>query len=392
MLRTAPSRERVETWISKYWLPFGYLALLSGLFWVPERSLYSKVFYGLIAFPALLAMLASPRKTQFLTKEPVVVLFFVFAIWLIISLLWSNSDQGMSSHLKRPLYALMLFGGCLFMALAQGGSTLGKALLYGAIATTIGAIYSLYLFFSDPGQDRLIGSGSLSNPLLTSHLLGFTCAYWLACWSCVERYRTLAFSCSVILLLALLATGSRTPLMAMTSVGLGLVFMVRSRQAFALLAFLVTGFLLLVMLAPDVLTQRGLSYRPDIWSETLQQIMQNPWLGQGYASPLAISIPAIGYTLSDPHNVALAVTYELGVIGLLLWCLMYAAALGSCIRFRHDPAFVIASAVLIYGLMAGMTEGSNFLSRPNESWFLTWIPLALVASLSIRKRLEQTSP
>ncbi len=37
-----------------------------------------------------------------------------------------------------------------------------------------------------------------------------------------------------------------------------------------------------------------------------------------------------------------------------------------------------------YGLVAGMTEGGSFLSRPNEHWFLIWIPLALVAAFTVR--------
>jgi hypothetical protein len=39
-------------------------------------------------------------------------------------------------------------------------------------------------------------------------------------------------------------------------------------------------------------------------------------------------------------------------------------------------------------MACGLTEGSNFLSRPNENWFLIWIPLALVAALSAAKRVD----
>ncbi|MNR36360.1 hypothetical protein D3C85_1542700 [compost metagenome] len=92
---------------------------------------------------------------------------------------------------------------------------------------------------------------------------------------------------------------------------------------------------------------------------------------------------------ADPHNVELAVALEIGGIGLLLWIGLYVAALIPCIRQRAAPEFSMASALLIYGLAAGMTEGSSFVSRPNESWFLIWIPLALIASLNINKRQER---
>lgn len=389
MLAPTPLREKIDTVISNHWLPIGYFVLLTGLFWLPERSLFSKTFYILIAFPALLTMLISPKKSALLIKEPIIILFVIFSAWLITSTFWSSSDHSHSSQIKRPLYVLMLFAGCTFMAISKAGSTLGKTLLYASLITTLYAAYSFSLFLSDPSQDRLIGSGSLSNPLLTSHLLGFACVYWLARWTCAQQYQVLAIACGSILLATLLATGSRTPLVALAATSLWLACTWRSRRAFLPIAALAIGLLAMLALAPDLFTQRGLSHRPEIWSKTLQLIMETPWLGKGYGSPLAIWVPALGKTLSDPHNVELAVAYELGAIGLLLWCLMYAAALLSCIRHRTCPEFAIASALLLYGLMAGMTEGSNFLSRPNESWFLTWIPLTLVASLSIRKRLEQ---
>lgn len=382
--------QKFESFSSRYWLPTGYLVLLTGLFWLPERSLFSKTFYVLIALPALLVTLACPRKAANLFREPIIIFFLIFAAWLIASTFWSDSDHSQSSQIKRPLYVLMLFAGCTFIALSQASLTLERTLIHAALITTLAAGYSLFLFLSDPSQARLIGSGSLSNPLLTSHLLGFACAYWLARWTCAQPHQTLATLCGTILLIALLATGSRTPLFALAVTSLWLACTWRTRRAVLPIVLLVIGTLMVLILTPDLFTNRGFSHRPEIWSKAFRQIMETPWLGHGYGSPLAIWVPDLAQTLSDPHNVELAVAYELGAIGLLLWCLIYAAALAPCIRYRASPEFAIASALLIYGLMAGMTEGSNFLSRPNESWFLTWIPLALIASLSIRKRLEQT--
>ncbi|MNR36930.1 hypothetical protein D3C85_1549090 [compost metagenome] len=68
---------------------------------------------------------------------------------------------------------------------------------------------------------------------------------------------------------------------------------------------------------------------------------------------------------------------------------MYGLAIARCLKLRNLPAFKLASSLLIFGLAAGMTEGSNFLSRPNESWFLTWLPLSLVIGLSLRQRLRE---
>jgi O-antigen ligase len=92
--------------------------------------------------------------------------------------------------------------------------------------------------------------------------------------------------------------------------------------------------------------------------------------------------------LSDSHNVELAVLLELGLVGLSLWLLMYGLVLLRCLQQRHQGKFQLASALVVYGFSAGLTEGSNFFSRPNENWFLIWIPLSLVAALSISQRLQ----
>lgn len=382
--------QKLERFLSGYWLPVGYLVLLTGLFWLPERSLYSRSFYALLAVPALLASLISPRNSAQWLREPIVLCFLLFAAWLLVSLAWSHTDRSHLAQAKRPLYVLMLFAACAAMAVSRAKASLDKTLFCAAIIATLAATYGMWLYASAPDQERLIGSGSLSNPLLTSHLLGMFCTYWLARWICAQRHQVLAIACAPVLLAAVLATGSRTPLLALAAASLWLAGVWRTRRAVLSVAALAAGTLLLIALAPDMFTQRGLSYRPEIWSEALRQIMEAPWLGKGYASTLSIPVRALNTEFSDPHNVELAVALKLGVVGLLLWCLMYAAALACCIRHRASAEFAIASALLIYGLMAGMTEGSNFLSRPNESWFLTWIPLTLIAGLSIRKRLEQT--
>ena len=68
---------------------------------------------------------------------------------------------------------------------------------------------------------------------------------------------------------------------------------------------------------------------------------------------------------------------------------MHGAALWACWQQRSDLYFIIAGALVVYGLGAGLAEGGGILSRPKEHWFLTWIPLALVAALNIGRKKER---
>jgi O-antigen ligase len=232
----------------------------------------------------------------------------------------------------------------------------------------------------------MIGTGALSNPLLTSHVFGFFCIYWITSWMIAnERKPWLALLLALPLAGALLATGSRTPLMALTLTCLWMLLMA-GKRALAVLVAIALACGALAFLQPDIWLERGASFRPQLWSEALRQAGEQLWMGKGYGSSFVFKVEGLNFDLLDPHNVALAVLLELGLIGLTLWLIMFGLALFRCLQLRHEPQFQLASALIVYGLCAGMAEGSNFLSRPNENWFIVWIPVALFAALSLAKR------
>ncbi len=380
---SAPS---ISHFIINRWLVLGYLALLTGLFWLPNGSLYTKVFYGTMAFPALLALVYQPRKLAALVREPMLIAFLLFAAWLLLSLSWSGTDVDRSGLGKRPLYVFMLFAGCTLIALSDIELLL-KTLRVGAALASLAALVNLIIYLMGPPPDwRLIGAGALRNPLLTSHVFGMFCAYWVAVWLTRDVRRDwIPILLSLPLLAALMATGSRTPLMALAVMSVWMLIMAPRRAAYLMAAGSVLAIASFLAL-PDLLLQRGVSFRPQLWGDALGQAAQQLWFGYGYDSRFTFHAEGLNLSMSDPHNVELAVLLELGLVGLLFWLVMYGCGLWRCFSQRQHSGFKIASAMLIYGLAAGLTEGSSFLSRPNESWFLIWIPLSLVAALSISQR------
>ncbi|WP_256660901.1 O-antigen ligase [Pseudomonas sp. DY-1] len=380
---SAPS---ISHFIINRWLVLGYLALLTGLFWLPNGSLYTKVFYGMVAVPALLALIHRPRKLGTLAREPMLIAFLLFAAWLLLSLSWSGTDVERGGLGKRPLYVFMLFAGCTLIAL-EDQELLLKALKVGAAVASLAALVNLVIYATAPPPDwRLIGVGALRNSLLTSHVFGMFCAYWIAVWLTRDVRRDwISVLLCLPLLAALMATGSRTPLMALAIMSIWMLIMAPRRSVYLMAAGSVLALVSFLTL-PDLLLQRGVSFRPQLWSNALGQAAQHLWLGYGYDSRFTFHAEGLGLSMSDPHNVEIAVMLELGLVGLLFWVVMYGCGLWRCFSQRQHGGFKIASALVIYGLAAGLTEGSSFLSRPNESWFLIWIPLSLVAALSISQR------
>ncbi|MFE2008511.1 O-antigen ligase family protein [Pseudomonas guariconensis] len=376
--------QRLGAWINTYLLPIGWLVTLTGIFWIWDRSLYHKLFYIFLAVPTLLALMLQPRLLAPLTKNPLFIAFLVFSGYTLLSITWANAETSAGGLLKRPLYIAMLLFSAGIIALRcpeylKQGTRL--AAIFAALAAGLSVIY--FASTESIGFSRLNGYGALYNPLLTAHVLGAFAAFWLAAWfQARSALSPLPLICLAVLGAAILATGSRTPLMGLAAALVWLLVVGDRRRcmiAVAAIALILTGVWLIV---PEVITQRGASYRPAIWMEALRQISERPWLGHGFDTPMTVILPGID-PLSDPHNIELGVLYSGGIVGLALWMTLYGLALYFSWVYRKHPAVTLAATWLIFGFASGLTEGSAFMSRPKEHWYLIWIPMALVYAQSL---------
>lgn len=367
-------------------LPVGLTALLTGMLWVGDAGHYPRIFMWLVALPAVVLIALRPGALRAVAESPVVAAFAAFAAYLLVSLLWATPERSVDSLIRRPLMVLVTF-----VAVHEVGirhpERLRQVVHLSAAAALAGACYALVRFALDGMPGRLSGYGALDNPLLVSHVFGFFTALWVG-RHVVEGRPSASLSLLAIVVCGalLLATGSRTPLVALTATVLWVALIRPGRRsaAFAggvlLLGVLILGFW------PEILLQRGVSYRPQIWGEALRQIAAHPWFGHGYGSPIHIHLPDFAFPFREPHNLTLSVVYDAGVVGGLLWLSIYGVALAGAWRWRQAADVAWFSAPVVYGLFAGMTEGGSFLSRPKEHWFLVWIPLALLAVAVARER------
>ncbi|MHC8289318.1 O-antigen ligase family protein [Pseudomonas sp. XS1P51] len=378
---------RVFDFICLWMLPLGYFFLLCALFFLPERSLHHKLYYGLFSIPSLIALCLRPRELKELLREPIFIAMLLFAGWALLSLCWGPGDESIAGQLKPPLHTLMLFAGCYL--LVRYRSEIVQPLLFSAaLVGLIASIYNLYMFARIYEPDmRLVGGGAFDNPLLSSHLFGFFCAYWLSLSMTCKRPQILWLSipAMAVMFIAVLATGSRTPLVALTLAALWLSFICWNRRSVVLLGILLAGGGAVIALFSKMIIARGDSSRFEIWQIVLQKIAEHPWIGHGYDATLSVDA-GLGFLLQEPHSFALGVLYYVGIFGFIPWLFFQAWGLLSSWRHRLQPLFIIASTWLVFGIGAGLTEGGGIISRPKEHWFLLWIPLALIAALSINQR------
>ena len=383
------SKQRVFDFICLWLLPVGLLLLLSDLYFLPGRSIHHKLYYALFSIPTLIAIILRPKELKDMLREPLILGFMLFAAWAMVTLIWTNGEEDVMGSLKPALHLLMLFWGCTLLTKYRSES-LQPVFFAAAIIALIATLYNLYMFISHYApEDRMIGAGAFDNPLLSSHAFGFFCIYWLTLSMTCKRPYTLliAVPAFTIMFAALLATGSRTPLVAVVMAMIWLSLVCWNRRSLALMSMLVAGGILVMALFSEMIMSRGSSFRFELWQLMLEQIKLMPWIGHGYESTLSLD-PGAGFLLSEPHNFALGVLYYTGILGFTPWLFMQVWALYSSWRHRVQPLFILASALLVYGIGAGLTEGGGILPRPKEHWYLLWIPLALIAALSINQRLR----
>jgi O-antigen ligase len=382
--------QRTFTFICDWLLPLGLLSLLIGLPLLPDRSAYHKLFYALIAAPTLVALCVRPRELAQLLREPIVGAFLAYAAWALLSIGWSDTEASLGSLLKRPLYIIMLLAGVCMLA-QQSQQRFARSILIAAVVILPISLYALgdFAITWNPG-DRLVGTGALDNPLLSSHLFGFFCILWLGLAMSLPRQQGWLAALPVLVLGAtLLATGSRTPILAASLAGAWLVLACWNKRSIALGLIGLCSLIALLLLYPEALLSRGTSYRLELWQDALGRISQKPWLGYGFDAHLAIQLPGFPFPFSEPHSFAIGVLYYTGIVGLFLWLAMHLVALRQCWVNRSNFLFVVAGALMVYGIGGGLAEGGGILARPKEHWFLTWIPLALIAALSFTQRTSE---
>ncbi len=368
--------------------------MLTGMFWIGDRSLYHKLYYVLVAVPTVAALALHPQQLKALATQPLFLAFIAFSAYMMLTLLWSPTDNHPGSLFKRPLYIGLLLLAAGLIA-SHSANRFIAATYISALIAVLGALALLghFLMVELPkGVDRLSGMGAFYNPLLTSHVLGAFAAYWMATtFQSPKKNMALPITCLTILLVAILATGSRTPLVGLLIGFAWLLIGGHPKRGFIGMGLIIAVGVALTFLYPDAVLQRGLSYRPEIWTKVVGMVGERPWLGLGYDAPIKLNIPGVAEILSDPHNIELAVLYEGGIVGLLLWVVLYATALVFCWRFRSEPYINLAGTWLAFGFGAGLTEGAAFLSRPKEHWLLIWLPIAFIYGLRVT-RMDRRAP
>ncbi len=370
-----------------------FLALALGLpAFMSNGGSLKPLTYGLVILPTLYLILSRRLDLRELwRKTPAVVLLAIPLLYWSATNLWSAEPEAFESFLRRSLTQFLFILGVAHISRSVGDE-LARYLDISLFLVAIGAALVLISlpFFMPLGTWRP-GDGSVFNRALhASHYFGFFAIYALV--RCYQAGRgPLARACLAAALACfvyVLVTESRGTLLALILVGLvvSLYWHRRYLHALILLLLCLVGF---VFTRADLL-ERGLSYRPEIWTNALMMLPENLWVGIGMG--VNLNIP-YGENLLAPHahNQWLDLLIRSGIPGLLFFILITVFILWRSIA--PQPREQVFVAPLLFFLLCVVTDVHKLVNSPAASYLIFWAPLAalLVCSSKTGERVASTA-
>lgn len=378
---------RLSAWLRARLLPVGFLLFLAGFFLsTTDNRLFLNLTYLGLLLPALLALMGDREAWTRLGQHPLWWLLLAFFAYINASGLWAGADADRDPYLKYTVY-ILLFCYALARMAPEAEQRLMQAFRWAAVAAAVSALHVLSV---DAARGGRLYAPALSHPLLTGNVYGLFLVAWLIEQTRADHWpRWLVAVLALPVLLVVLGTQARSPLLGLIGAGLLLALVLQPRYRLPLLvATLAAGLALLLFWQPLLL--RGLSDRPQIWMVVFEQALTRPWFGHGLGQQPVFERQYS--TLFDAHNVPLAVFFYGGLPGLLLWLALLSVAAWLAWQQRQQPAGRLALLLLAYGVITTFFEAGYFIHRPKANWFYLWLPLACCLRLPWPGRSHNKEP
>ena len=324
----------------------------------------------------------------------------VLLLYLLSSGLWSEGAtlRGLFSITVRVLLVL-LFVAAFAECRIHGGLLqpwFGRSVVLAGSLAAVAAILTLAI--EPPVDNRLPGLGQLDNNVVAALIWGavLILAINALFQDRVPQWRLVAAISILILGIAVLLSGSRNGWVS-TALGAGTLLIahgIRERRRFtwvALGSLLALALLLAVLVGYEatrpLIVPRGDSFRPLIWSSTFNSVVEHGfWFGRGILTDDSISstaVPASAAALfQHPHNMYVAVFFQGGVVGLVLFSWVIFLLLRTLLAHYHREDAKLALGLLGLALPAWLLDGHELIDKVGMSWFLFWLPVAFSLSLA----------
>ena len=336
---------------------------------------FKPVFYSLIILPTLLLLpFGKVSLREIWGSAAVIFLLIVPLLYWSASNLWSTQPGNFLPFLRRSL-VVFVFVVAVAHAVLRLGPDFRNYLDLALVLVAIGAAIHLgsLLFMDARGSQWRLGDGTVfRRSLHASHFFGCFASYGLVrCYQQANLRAAIPYIISTLLCAGFVfsteSRGTSGSLLVMALLVSGLWY---RRYSHAVVILLLVG--LGTYVSYDVLVERGVSYRVEIWQQTWPIVRDNFWGGIGLGTPLNVSY---GNSLVAPHahNLYLDLLARSGVFGLLLFLPVVVLVARRCFTACKNEQVYLA--MVLFFLLCMLTDVHKPINSPSAVFVIFWLPL-----------------
>lgn len=368
----------------------GLLWFLLAIAVVPTNKIYQQGLVALLWVPALIfSWSARARLRELLVEQRWVYLPILgLLLWALLSLVWTSAPD-VSREAKRLIYIVIFL--LFFPVFANGRpERVIRVMQWAAIGLAATALAAIIKFYGMDGHDwssRLEGLAELSHPILGGYVIGLA-AVWLAVWPPRTGRMQVVWAIALCLLcLFVMLSQSRGAALALFFTLLAMPMWSCDKRSRIIAAAALIAAVLAIWFFESFVVARGVSYRPQILIASLNMIAEHPWLGLGLGGDYKVF--ASNLYFDHTHNFFTHVTIELGIPGLVLWCVTWIAVLYEAWKVRDTRYAQGMIGIWLFSTMAMQFDAASLSGTPRPEWFISWLPIGLASVLVCARRIPK---
>lgn len=384
--------------MDKY-LIYLYVFFIASIFFSSTR-LHRDFFYFLVVTPFLFTL--NLRNLKTLIKSKLFILALTYCGYMLLTLVWSAGVGGGESFdvFRKALLVIvyLTITVCLFEMNSQYLDLLYKGI---CLSAGVSAVFYMALFYYYSGFSGRLGAfGVLSNPIPAASC--FSAAVLVIFFFYLVQ-KEVSLSQKACYLLAMIASvlfvvlsQSRGPLLALASTLILCAALFRPKYVlWGLGGFVIPLVAVYASGLIDFLSffSRADSYRLSIWRQSWDLFLRHPWLGYGIRGDRPEIIIAESIPAAHSHNLFLSTMLDGGVVALLLIVVLLSLAAHLAYKSYREKGDVTLIALIVFSVMANLTDGKTLIVSPNHQWFYFWLPIGLAAAYELassRQKLPGT--
>ncbi|MCU9950695.1 O-antigen ligase family protein [Pseudomonas sp. PDM13] len=360
----------------------GVACLLVGIF-LPTSKSYHQALIVLLWLPGLFLLWSEREALRSLAKCTLIHAVTVFLVWSLVTSLWASDGQGLQEGKYLFFIMLTLWGMFLIGSLPQ--HVLFNLLWYSSIIASLFAGYYWFRFYlvnGMPWEERLSGVGQLSHSILAAHVFGFfTMVLYGLRPRGIRQVILWGAALSMLFIYLLFAQSKGVWVAVMFSLVLTPIWG-RWLLYKYVAVICVVAVVALYGFVPELITQRGMSYRPELFSAGVEMWKQSGFLlGTGLGDHYSLFLESIPAAFDHPHNFYLSVAIQVGLVGLIFWGMVWGGVVGHAWFARQLFLRRVILGVWVFSTVSLLSDGFNVWDKPREIWFLTWVPVGLMLML-----------